>query len=96
MIKIIEMVNESKRENESKVYSSSKKSLSSLVVNILTEHCSLKCSSLDQIGILNSRASAKKGISDLCEISFEAFNRELCEGFFNSIKLDINSKLEIN
>ncbi len=66
-------------------YIESKNSFSSSVVNTLISHCFLKCSSLDQIGILSSIASAKNGTSLLCGINFSAFDIENCEGAINSI-----------
>lgn len=40
----------------------------------------MKCGSLDQIGILNSNASAKKGTSFLSEINSFALDKNLSEG----------------
>lgn len=65
-------------------------STSSLVVNTSTDDCSLKCGSLDQIGIFNSSASAKKGTSVLCEINPSALSSNERGEFFNSINLESN------
>ncbi|MFH1359217.1 MAG: Hint domain-containing protein, partial [archaeon] len=73
---------------EHRVYSSSRKFLSSLVLNTSTEsftNCSWKCGSLDQMGMLSSNANAKKGTSVLCEISLDASCLKSKEGSLNSI-----------
>lgn len=57
----------------------------SFVVNTLTEDCSLKCESLDQIGIFNCNASARKSASDLCDINFLAFDLNIFSTFLSSI-----------
>ncbi len=59
----------------------------SSVVNTLVNDCSLKCLSLDQIGIFNSSASARKGASFLCEINDSAFSKN---SFLTGLKLIIN------
>ena len=79
-------IDEKESENSYPIIES-KNFLSSAVVKTLTEHCSLKCKSFDQIGMSNSKASAKNGTSVLCEINFSASNSKECDAFLNSIKL---------
>ncbi|MBU0760587.1 MAG: LamG domain-containing protein [Nanoarchaeota archaeon] len=55
------------------------------VVKTLINDCSLKCESLDQIGMFSSNANAKNGESVLCEINLSALSSKKCETFLSSI-----------
>ena len=81
------------------VYSASKYGFNLEVLNTLVElitEDSWKCGSLDQIGMLSSNASAKKGISDLCEIRLEAFDEKSLEDSLREIIFKIDSLASLN